>query len=172
MPAGAVADGVVGLLDDELVVVEWMADGLARSPRFKCACIFPTWRVKDAIREINYIKSTLGAIMMPAVAAPEWNHRQWEPMWWRSKRPSCPWHAYYLRRQVHATFQDDPVGIHNIAFTGAESLIRGSDYPHHDGTYPHSRETVDRLTAGLDEASIAACFARTPHNCSTSTTSC
>ena len=44
-----------------------------------------------------------------------------------------------LRRQVHATFQDDPVGIANVAYTGSDALIWGSDYPHEEGTYPNSR---------------------------------
>jgi predicted TIM-barrel fold metal-dependent hydrolase len=56
----------------------------------------------------------------------------------------------YLRRQVHATFQDDRVAINNISVTGADCLMWGSDYPHHEGTYPHSVDTVRRLTDGLD----------------------
>jgi predicted TIM-barrel fold metal-dependent hydrolase len=72
------------------------------------------------------------------------------------KLPEPP--SFYLRRQVHATFQDDPVGIHNLALTGPDCLLWGSDYPHEEGTYPHSRETVDRLSAGLDEATTAKVF--------------
>ena len=55
----------------------------------------------------------------------------------------------YLARQIHATFQDDPVAIHNLPLTGAASLIWGSDYPHHEGTYPYSRQTVARLSEGI-----------------------
>ena len=45
---------------------EWMASGLARSPRFKCAGVVPTWRVDDAVEEIGWIaRSGLGAIMLP-----------------------------------------------------------------------------------------------------------
>jgi predicted TIM-barrel fold metal-dependent hydrolase len=57
--------------------------------------------------------------------------------------------SFYVRRQIHATFQDDSVGIQNVITTGPDSLLWGSDYPHEEGTYPHSRETVDRLSADL-----------------------
>lgn len=64
----------------------------------------------------------------------------------------------YLRRQVHATFQDDPVAIANIRHTGVRSLIWGSDYPHEEGTYPHSRATVSRLSSELDDDAAARVF--------------
>ena len=225
---------------------EWMADGLARSARFRCAGLVPTWRVQDALAEVEWIAgSGLAALMLPAVASPDWNHRSWEPLWsamaqtglpvvmhqgtghsmyfyrgpgagvsnlvaTQSMAPrtatllassgvlaghpdlhvvfvefNCAWMAwvmdtadfytksfarygttaegkkwinpdlpelpsFYMRRQVHSTFQDDPVAIDNVGRTGASGLIWGSDYPHMEGTYPHSRETVARLAKGLE----------------------
>jgi predicted TIM-barrel fold metal-dependent hydrolase len=64
----------------------------------------------------------------------------------------------YIRRQIHATFQDDPVGVHNVNLTGSQGLIWGSDYPHEEGTYPHSPEVVARLAAGLDTADTLNIF--------------
>ncbi len=233
---------------------EWIADGLARSPRFKCAGLVPAWNIEDAVAEVERVADAgLGAIMLPAVATPDWNHRTWTPLWsaicetrlpvvvhqgtghsmffyrgpgagvanllatqsmaprmagllatsgvlasnpdlhfvfveynvgwlaWAMQTldyynqafseagytpegkkwvnvelPEPP--SFYMRRQVHATFQDDPIGIHNVANTGAEALIWGSDYPHHEGTYPHSLETVERLSAGLDDATTDRIF--------------
>ena len=233
---------------------EWIADGLARSPRFKCAGLVPSWRPEDAVAEVERIaESGLGAIMVPAVATPDWNHRSWAPMWSAIAASGLPavvhqgtghsmyfyrgpgagvanllatqsmaprmagllatsgvlasnpdlhvvfveynvgWLAWamqtldyynqafseagytaegkkwinvelpeppshYLRRQVHSTFQDDPVGLNNIAYTGAHALIWGSDYPHHEGTYPHSQETVARLAQPLDAAAARRVF--------------
>jgi predicted TIM-barrel fold metal-dependent hydrolase len=53
--------------------------------------------------------------------------------------------SHYLRRQVHATFQDDPVAIHNIPLTGTECLLWGNDFPHPESTYPNSNKVLDVL---------------------------
>jgi predicted TIM-barrel fold metal-dependent hydrolase len=233
---------------------EWIADGLARSPRFKCAGLVPTWRVDDALVEVRWIaEAGLGSIMLPAVAAPDWNHPAWAPLWaaiaetglpvvihqgtghsmyfyrgagagvsnllatqsmgpraagllatsgvlathpglhvvfvefnvgwlaWTMQTldfyteafgrygttPSGkPWinpelpepPSFFLRRQIHGTFQDDPVAINNVDYTGTDALLWGSDYPHEEGTYPHSREVVSRLAATLDQSSATRIF--------------
>jgi len=68
-------------------------------------------------------------------------------MWATPKLALKP--SEYLRRQAHVTFQNDPVGIANRGVTGVEALIWGSDYPHPEGTWPRSRETLDRQLAGV-----------------------
>ena len=50
----------------------------------------------------------------------------------------------YFRRQVFATFIDDPVGVAMREFIGAENIMWSSDYPHTVSTWPHSREVVAR----------------------------
>jgi len=237
---------------------DWVHQQLERqSPRFRCAGIVPTWRIEDALDEVAHIGELgLGAAMLPTVAEPSYNHRQWEPLWEAIEAAGLPvvmhqgtghsmiWYrgpgatvanllatqsigprtatllatsgvlerhpdlhvvfveynvgwlpwvmetidyytesferygttenmgsgrtagvnrppkpaitpkleekpSFYVRRQVHATFQDDPVGMQNINITGPDALLWGSDYPHEEGTYPHSRDTVDRLGAPL-----------------------
>jgi predicted TIM-barrel fold metal-dependent hydrolase len=66
--------------------------------------------------------------------------------------------SFYIKRQIHSTFQDDAVGLNNINLTGTDCLLWGSDYPHEEGTYPKSRETVDRLTSGLKDEDAADIF--------------
>jgi predicted TIM-barrel fold metal-dependent hydrolase len=64
-----------------------------------------------------------------------------------------------MRRQIHGTFQFDPVAVHNLALTGAAPLLWGSDFPHAEGTYPRSREVVYELFAQVpleDAAQIVA----------------
>jgi predicted TIM-barrel fold metal-dependent hydrolase len=231
------------------VYTEWIADTLGGLPRFKCAGLVPTWNVDDAVAEVGRIADAgLGSIMIPATATPEWNHRQWEPLWSAIEETGLPavihqgtghsmlfyrgpgagvsnliatqsmapraaallgtsgvlarhpelhvvfveynvgWLAWtmqtidfyteafsgygekwvnrelpepassYLRCQVHATFQDDPIAINNISFTGPSPLIWGSDYPHGEGTYPHSRDVVSRLAKGLDDDAVERVF--------------
>lgn len=78
------------------------------------------------------------------------DHAHWSKPVLR-ERPS-----YYLRRQVHATFQDDPVAINNIALTGVDCLLWGNDYPHPESTYPDSNRVLDALLAGIAEADVRA----------------
>jgi predicted TIM-barrel fold metal-dependent hydrolase len=40
--------------------------------------------------------------------------------------------------------------------TGIEPLLWASDYPHPEGTYPHSQATVERIFAGLSDAELRA----------------
>jgi len=236
---------------------EWIHDQLhRRSPRFCCAGLVPTWDVEMAIAEATFIAELgLGAIMLPAIVTPMWNHASWRPLWdliagtglpvvmhqgtghemvhyrgpgaavanlmylqtmapqvatllstsgvladrpgmhvvfieyntgwlaWtmetmdyynvafrkydefrdfgsRSGNPSVypdlahpP--SYYARRQIHSTFQSDSIGIHNLVHTGETTLMWGNDFPHEEGTYPHSREIVDRQASLIDDRAIA-----------------
>jgi predicted TIM-barrel fold metal-dependent hydrolase len=75
-------------------------------------------------------------------------------MWARPKLGLRP--SEYVKRQAHVTFQNDPVGVHNRSFTGVESLLWGSDYPHPEGTWPRSRASLDEQLAGVPEAEQAA----------------
>ena len=61
--------------------------------------------------------------------------------WTKPKLPMPP--SEYLRRQLQVTFQEDPIGIANRHFTGLRCLMWGSDYPHHEGTWPDSQAAVD-----------------------------
>src|SRR5919201_6522347 len=50
----------------------------------------------------------------------------------------------YFRRQVFATFMDDPVGISTWSFVGGDNFMWASDYPHTLSTWPHSRDVIAR----------------------------
>jgi predicted TIM-barrel fold metal-dependent hydrolase len=62
----------------------------------------------------------------------------------------------YIKRQVHVTFMDDPVAVACRHVTGVDSLLWSNDYPHAEGTWPRSREAVDKLFAGVEPAERAA----------------
>lgn len=74
--------------------------------------------------------------------------------WVRPVLPELP--SFYMKRQLHGTFQIDDVAINNIVKTGVEPLLWGSDYPHTEGTYPDSRQTVEKLCSHLDPADTEA----------------
>ena len=70
-------------------------------------------------------------------------------MWIRPRLALKP--SEYFARQGYITFTDDPVALRNLAFTGADSMLWGSDYPHDEGSFPHSREVIARTFEGLGE---------------------
>ncbi len=58
----------------------------------------------------------------------------------------------YVRRQLWATFQDDPIGPLTWQYFGEERFMWASDYPHTDSTFPHSREVIERDFANIPQA--------------------
>jgi predicted TIM-barrel fold metal-dependent hydrolase len=57
----------------------------------------------------------------------------------------------YFKRQVYATFQDDPVGLATCRFLAADNVLWASDYPHVDSTWPHSQSVIEQHFAEVAE---------------------
>ena len=57
----------------------------------------------------------------------------------------------YWRRQCHATYQSDPIGIRLLDILGEDNVMWGSDFPHPDGVWPDSREFIERELGGVPE---------------------
>jgi predicted TIM-barrel fold metal-dependent hydrolase len=226
---------------------DWMHDLLeSRSNRFRCAAMIPTRRLEDSIAEVQRCAAMgMGALMLPIVGTPPFNHMQWDPLWtalaetglpvvmhqgsghdmlfyrgrgatvsnllatqsmaprtagllamsgvlenhpnlhfvfvetnaawisWamttldhydRSFRQYVGWvrpelkepPSFYLKRQIHGTFQIDEVAVRMVPFTGASVALWGSDYPHAEGTYPHSQDVVADFATGLSDEELSA----------------
>ncbi len=56
----------------------------------------------------------------------------------------------YVERQIHVSFQEDPVAIACRHVTGVSTLVWGADYPHAEGTFMHSREAIEHQFDGVD----------------------
>jgi len=74
--------------------------------------------------------------------------------WVRPVLPEPP--SFYIRRQIHGTFQHDEVAVAMVPYTGAAVALWGTDYPHTEGTYPNSRKVVAELCGGLSAADAEA----------------
>ena len=72
-------------------------------------------------------------------------HRYWNEL----GLPEEP--STYLRRQVYATFIEDPVGVRERHVLGVDNLMWSSDYPHGESTFPDSRAFVARQFAGVPD---------------------
>ena len=61
--------------------------------------------------------------------------------WTESELQEPP--SHYFRRQVFATFMEDPVGLRERHHIGIDNIMWASDYPHSETTWPNSK-TPDR----------------------------
>jgi predicted TIM-barrel fold metal-dependent hydrolase len=64
-------------------------------------------------------------------------HRYWTKCELKD-RPSV-----YLKRQVFATFMEDPVGLRERDHIGIDNVMWASDYPHSETTWPNSKSLTD-----------------------------
>jgi predicted TIM-barrel fold metal-dependent hydrolase len=55
-----------------------------------------------------------------------------------------------IARQVACSFQSDRACIMARSVTGPQALMWGADYPHHEGTFPRSREVLAHLFDGIE----------------------
>ncbi len=59
-----------------------------------------------------------------------------------------------IRRQVFATFEEEPLGTSLIPLLDAENLMWACDYPHPDSTWPESRKAIDHAMGSLPVETI------------------
>ena len=74
--------------------------------------------------------------------------------WVRPVIPELP--STYFRSHCFATFQEDHAGLasaeeHDLV----DTYLWANDYPHHEGSWPHSAASIERQMSGLSEASRA-----------------
>ena len=59
--------------------------------------------------------------------------------------------SFYYHRQIYSCFFKDTAGMKLLDEVGVDNVLFETDYPHSDGTFPHSREVAHRLFGHLDE---------------------
>jgi predicted TIM-barrel fold metal-dependent hydrolase len=57
----------------------------------------------------------------------------------------------YINRQVYASFQHDETAIPAHTAMGFENVMFGTDYPHLEGTFPHTQKVLHELFDGVDD---------------------
>jgi predicted TIM-barrel fold metal-dependent hydrolase len=58
----------------------------------------------------------------------------------------------YVTRQVWLTFLDDALGARSAQEIGEHTFMWGSDFPHGDSTWPHSRQVIEKNLGGTPDA--------------------
>ncbi|MFP6748412.1 MAG: amidohydrolase family protein [Alphaproteobacteria bacterium] len=68
--------------------------------------------------------------------------------WVRPKLQGLP--SDYFKQHGAAAFQEDPVGLALIEDFGlVDNVLWANDYPHHEGTWPHSAAAIERTMSGI-----------------------
>ncbi len=75
-----------------------------------------------------------------------WETHQWAQG--ESRIPNPP--SFYYRRNCFGCFFKDAVGIEMIDRIGVDNITFETDYPHRDGTFPHSKQVAEDLFGHLD----------------------
>jgi predicted TIM-barrel fold metal-dependent hydrolase len=71
-------------------------------------------------------------------------------MWVWPKLKKLP--SEYFREHGYCSFQEDRVGIDlAVKYDLVENCLWANDYPHHEGSWPHSAEAIERQMGGLNE---------------------
>ncbi|MGI9602334.1 MAG: amidohydrolase family protein [Acidimicrobiales bacterium] len=101
--------------------------------------------------KLMYAESQIGWIPYFVERADDtWHTHQWAQGEERSELPP----SHYYRRHIHSCFFKDTVGIELLDKIGVDNVLFETDYPHQDGTFPHSRQTAEKLFGHLDPAVI------------------
>jgi predicted TIM-barrel fold metal-dependent hydrolase len=71
------------------------------------------------------------------------------PGWQRFRSDAVP--SDFFRRNVSFSFQADAIGIKLRHEIGVDNLMFGTDYPHPESTFPHSRRILEEVLADVPE---------------------
>ena len=75
-------------------------------------------------------------------------------MWAFPKLKLLP--SEYFRLHGAASFQEDQVGLDlAIKYNLVDNILWANDYPHHEGSWPHSAEAIERTMGGLTDVQRA-----------------
>jgi predicted TIM-barrel fold metal-dependent hydrolase len=71
-------------------------------------------------------------------------------MWVRPVIPQEP--SFYYKRNCFAAFIEEPEALDTAIEAGLEdNLVWSNDYPHHEGSFPHTKASVERQMANLSD---------------------
>jgi predicted TIM-barrel fold metal-dependent hydrolase len=71
-------------------------------------------------------------------------------MWAFPKLKALP--SEYFHSNGYASFQEDPAGL-DLAekYRLTDNFLWANDYPHHEGSWPHSAEAIERQMSNLKD---------------------
>jgi predicted TIM-barrel fold metal-dependent hydrolase len=134
-PGGVVQD-ITAFQCASGALADWLASGVyVRHPKL---------RVLHAEANIGWLPYFLQS------ADQTWGHQAWT--YFDTILPEPP--TNYFRQNVSVTFLDDPIGLRMLDVIGEDNVLLETDYPHADGTWPHTRDLAARQMQGLTDEQV------------------
>jgi predicted TIM-barrel fold metal-dependent hydrolase len=130
-PGGAVINYAIQACDGMLTIMQMVAGGLLdRFPAAKVCCIESgaSWLAALAERMDEVYDAHFSFVHPKLSLTPR----------------------EIIARQVACSFQYDRACIMARSVTGAKALLWGADYPHHEGTFPRSKDVLAHLFDGIE----------------------
>ena len=79
-----------------------------------------------------------------------WQTHQWAQGERRLTKPP----SYYYSQSVYSCFFKDTVGVELIEKVGLDQVMFETDYPHQDGTFPHTKKIAEELFSHLPQDQV------------------
>jgi predicted TIM-barrel fold metal-dependent hydrolase len=78
----------------------------------------------------------------------------WRTHLWSHKEAHPELPSVYYNDRVFSCFFKDSVGVQMLDRIGVDQVLFETDYPHQDGTWPHSQQVASELLHGLDPVTV------------------
>ena len=104
---------------------------------------FPKLMVGSIETELSWIPHFLDRLDFT------YTQRSKPPGWYNMTEAMLP--SQYFHRNVFVSFQEDSLGIRLRDVIGVDKLQWGSDYPHHESTWPYSLRILDEILSECTE---------------------
>jgi predicted TIM-barrel fold metal-dependent hydrolase len=131
------------------------------SPRFMTGLVMSKMTMAEAVSELIHglVMQRFPELKFIAVEAQigwisffqYYSDHIWEKhrYWTNSELAEPP--SHYFRRQVFATFMEDPVGLRERHHIGIDNIMWASDYPHSETTWPNSKSLTDEWFSSFSD---------------------
>jgi predicted TIM-barrel fold metal-dependent hydrolase len=146
--AGMVVTFHVGTGTSELVVTRGPGGALINYwettvPAQRCVVHLVSSGALDRFPKLKLMTAEAGASWMPALGDRLDEAFRQHARWMQPKLTRTP--SEILKTQVYSSFQHDETAIPTVVYTDYKNVLWGSDYPHLEGTFPHTQEVLHNL---------------------------
>lgn len=152
--AGMVVTFHVGTGTKDLVVTRGPGGALINYwettvPAQRCVVHVIASGALDRFRKLKVMTAEAGASWLPALGDRLDEAYRQHARWMRPKLQRPP--SEILKAQVYSSFQHDETAVPTAVYSDYKNILWGSDYPHLEGTFPHTQKVLHELFDGVSD---------------------